>query len=504
MNICHERDEDNADKQQFITSSKISKCVNRLRFLRDCIKEQVLPRSAPKHLWNEHHPFGNAARTYLQESCSILENKIYIFRDRLTEKALNPALKARLSRKNVEHRASLKHQLNLLCQRSRWKEAGNPDIVENISSRKLKNYEIEALSLGLKFDTGRDKCSYVDQVCRNYNWQEDDIEKGFIQGILMCCKSFSERNDDSLPRRYMEALNSLAKDDSIVITQTDKGSGIVIMDRSDYLRKMHDLIQDATTYEKTEYGTIQKVSEKFNKDARKILNRSKKGKQFISLLEESPNPPRMRGLPKLHKENIPMRPITSGIGSAPHKLSKMLAKPLTKFLGIINHSHLRNTNDLITQIKDLDLRDKFFASLDVKSLFTNVSIEGVFRAINEIVNNIDIDHLPLPKIDYLKLLHMCMKFGAFTFNSQEYYQKSGLPMGSPLSPLAACFYMGWLEREHYLKIMGKEVMWFRYVDDILLITPKSTNLAKKLKLLNLVEPKIQFSIEYEIENKIPF
>ncbi len=49
-----------------------------------------------------------------------------------------------------------------------------------------------------------------------------------------------------------------------------------------------------------------------------------------------------RGLPKLHAPGIPMRPITSGIGSATHRLAKVLAKPLSTPMGTISSAHLTN------------------------------------------------------------------------------------------------------------------------------------------------------------------
>ena len=49
----------------------------------------------------------------------------------------------------------------------------------------------------------------------------------------------------------------------------------------------------------------------------------------------------MKGLPKVHKDGMPMRPITSGIGSAPHRLAKSLAKPLSNALGTISNTHIK-------------------------------------------------------------------------------------------------------------------------------------------------------------------
>ena len=234
------------------------------------------------------------------------------------------------------------------------------------------------------------------------------------------------------------------------------------------------------------------------------MKKSEKGKKLLHLLEEAPAAPRMRGLPKLHKTNVPMRPITSGIGSAPHRLAKLLAKPLSSNLGAVSDSHLRNSNDLMERLRDVDFTDKCLASFDVKSLFTNVSVDGAFKVIKSVVNGMDPDQLPVAKSQYLKLLSMCMNFGGFSFNSEEYIQHSGLAMGSPLSPVAACLYMEWLEKHNYQKIMGVDVLWVRYVDDILVVAPQNMDLNKKLEELNLVDPKIQLTIEHEKFAAIPF
>ena len=184
----------------------------------------------------------------------------------------------------------------------------------------------------------------------------------------------------------------------------------------------------------------------------------------------------MRGLPKIHKTNIPMRPITSGIGSAPHRLAKVLARPLSSALGAVSDAHLRNTDDLTEKIKDVDFTDKCLASFDVKSLFTNVPVDGALETMKTVIDGLIPEQLPLPKADYVKLITMCMDIGGFMFNSQEYFQHSGLAMGSPLSPVAACLYMEGLEKDHYQGIMGTGVIWARYVDDVLVVVPRTKNL----------------------------
>ena len=294
---------------------------------------------------------------FLEEACETLRNEIILKRDECKGVSLSELHKRELEKMNVDQQARLQRKLIDLCNKSMWGEAVKNEIVVNLSSRNLSLNEKEALSYGLKFDSGNDKLSLVEHVAKNYKNSDTNVDKGFVQGVVTCCKILADKEESSLPRRYHEALESLAKDDSIIITSADKGGGIIIMDRTDYIEKMNDLLKDKV-YEKKKTGYAKAEGEKFNKEARKILRKSEQGKQLLHTLEQDPIPPRMRGLPKIHKQGIPMRPITSGIASAPHKLAKILAKPLTMTLGSLSDAHLKNSGDLIERLKQMQFNGK--------------------------------------------------------------------------------------------------------------------------------------------------
>ena len=150
------------------------------------------------------------------------------------------------------------------------------------------------LFYGLKFDSGKDRLTLVEHVSKNYKSSDTNVDKGFIQGVLTCCKILADKECNSLPKRYQEALKDLAKDDSIIITSADKGGGIIIMNKDDYIVKMNELLRDDNVYKKKIKGYAKSESEQFNKNARKILKRSERGKRFIHTLEEDPTPPQMR------------------------------------------------------------------------------------------------------------------------------------------------------------------------------------------------------------------
>ena len=144
------------------------------------------------------------------------------------------------------------------------------------------------------------------------------------------------------------------------------------------------------------------------------------------------------------------------------------------------------------------------ASFDVRSLFTNVSIPGALDAARRVINLLDPDALPVPKRDFMKLVSLCLNFGYFCFNGEEFKQVSGLAMGSPLSAVLACLYMETLEEDHFKRILGESSIWLRYVDDVLVFVPNDTDLDRILNRLNSVETSIQFTIERERDGKLPF
>ncbi|XP_069982214.1 uncharacterized protein [Penaeus vannamei] len=76
-------------------------------------------------------------------------------------------------------------------------------------------------------------------------------------------------------------------------------------------------------------------------------------------------------------------------------------------------------------------------------------------------------------------------------------------MGSPLSAVLAQLFTETLEADHYRKIVGRNVVWLRYVDDILAVVPTRMNLPD-LHRLNTVHPSIQLTTEEERNEQLPF
>ena len=490
-------------RREYYLREKYERTKNQATFIDECIQEQVLPSSAPRQLQSDEHPFTKAARAYLEDGKNSLINRTIMLKNRF-ERQLPHHLNERLRRNSEKHQKQLKEKLHRLCLNSTWKDAGNKKLISNLSSRILNETEKEALSLGLKFDTGKNNKSFLDFIIKNTKNEDSEIDKGFKQGLVTCLTALADSKRPSLPRRYLRALQDLSRDRSIVITPSDKGGGVVILDKSSYDLKMLDLLSDDSVYERVKAGTCRKASDRFNKEVRKILRRTDRGKRLLHLVEEKPRSPLMRGVPKTHKDGIPLRPITSGIGSAPHRLAKCLAKPLSAALGSISESHLKNSADLLDRIRDLDINERKMVSFDVKSLFTNVCVDGAIKALKRVLEGMSEEQIPLPKDDFTKLVKLCVDFGCFEFDGNEYRQRFGLAMGNPLSAVLAPLYMEVLEVDHFNAIVGPEVSWFRYCDDILAFVPDHMDLTRLTQQLNSVDKNIQFTLEEEKQNVLPF
>ena len=84
---------------------------------------------------------------------------------------------------------------------------------------------------------------------------------------------------------------------------------------------------------------------------------------------------RMYGLPKIHKPNLPLRPIVSFVGSATYELSKFLKNILSSLVGNTVHT-VKNSTEFVELIETINILDnESQMSFDVVSLFTSIPLE---------------------------------------------------------------------------------------------------------------------------------
>nr|VZI25487.1 unnamed protein product [Spirometra erinaceieuropaei] len=210
---------------------------------------------------------------------------------------------------------------------------------------------------------------------------------------------------------------------------------------------------------------------------------------------------RFYGLPKVHKQGVPLRPIVSLRGIPTFGLSKWLYQRLC-FLTKDSEWTVKSAEEFLTRIKHLEVEaDEVMVSFDVISLFTSIppaldidTIDGFLR------EKYDETDQQLKRAHIIELPELCLKT-FFKFNGQVYEQKKGTPMGSPLAGLIAEAVLQRLEQQVFSSYPPK--FWARYVDDTFVVIKRNEVKAFKT-LLNSIFPDIQFTMEEEVNNQLPF
>ena len=128
------------------------------------------------------------------------------------------------------------------------------------------------------------------------------------------------------------AMKKLADDKSIIIKPADKGSGVVVWGREDYIAESRNHLEDADVYKDCSFDdnlliNLTEQSNRFFKDlnVRKFINH-KELKYLLYDFKKSANLGKLYFLPKIHKrlENVPGRPVISNCGTHTEKVSEFL------------------------------------------------------------------------------------------------------------------------------------------------------------------------------------
>ncbi|XP_045463784.1 uncharacterized protein LOC123673342 [Harmonia axyridis] len=295
----------------------------------------------------------------------------------------------------------------------------------------------------------------------------------------------------NISRSERICLRNLHNNSDIIVLPADKGDATVILNTSDYVEKMSSLLKSS------EYKTTpQDPTTYLVKKTKALITASKLPIEIRKSLiprEKYSRIPRIYGLPKVHKPDIPLRPIVSAFGSPTHHLAKYLASTLQP-LAEESSSHVMNSFHFIETLRTYQIHESdILVSFDVVSLSTNIPLKESLEILKTK------HHIPQ---DTLTLINHCMSNTYFLFQGTFYKQVKGAPKGSPLSPAIADIYMENFETNAIDSFHLKPTCWLRYVDDVFVIWPHGPEtLQDFFDHLNNINIHIKFTMEDTIDNE---
>nr|VZI00485.1 unnamed protein product [Spirometra erinaceieuropaei] len=306
----------------------------------------------------------------------------------------------------------------------------------------------------------------------------------------------------TITKAEQSALKTLRADTSIVILPADKGLSTVVMDKADYIQKANALLEDRQAYLPCYDEPMRKLVTQLDKtlvgmQTSKTINKSVR----LAIKPVDAAAPLFYGLPKVHKAGVPLRPIVSLRGAPTFNLAKWMSRNLRSLTSNAGTT-VCSATQFLERIKGMRLtEDEVMVSFDVTSLFTSIPQDLAVETVSELLESqYDETGVTIKRRHLVQLLRFCLKT-YFTFEGTTYEQVKGTPMGSPLSGFIAEAVLQKVETLVFAAYKPK--FWTRYVDDTFVII-KRQKVQEFHDVLNSVFPDIQFTMEAEANNQLPF
>ena len=324
------------------------------------------------------------------------------------------------------------------------------DNVINLSKKILIEVQVKVLSKGLKFcPTPKEiDMAKIKEDLENFGrrlrlkWFFRNEEEGFSTNPFKKKSNFNPKQDvvieqqimdiqeagnnySNLSKEEQDALKSLQNDTEIIIKSADKGSGVVVWDKEDYLKEAASQLSDDNVYEKIDFDPSSALTDRISECINRIRDRHEMDPDTLEFFEvHNPKLGRFYLLPKIHKrlKNVPGRPVISNSGYFTENISAFLdfhLQPLAKMV----KSYIKDTNDFLKKLRDLpDLpQDSILCTIDVVGLYPNIPHEVGLEALRK-----SLDSRVDPEVStatLMELAELVLKNNYFTHNEEVYHQK---------------------------------------------------------------------------------
>ena len=368
----------------------------------------------------------------------------------------------------------------------------SPNVI-NLSKRHLSKEEISLLSKGLKFmpTPKHINKARIKEELETYGrklrlmWHYRNQEREIIINPFKRKSKFNPKRKDAaieiylsrleeeifaldkklsysnLTKQERHALYSLRDDTSVIIKEADKGSGIVVWDREDYLAEARTQLKHKDVYQELKGNIVGPLEKIIKSVLRKVRDRKDISDETLDyFLVNNPKLGRFYLLPKIHKRlyNVPGRPVISNSGYYTENISAFLEyhlKPISQKV----RSYIKDTNDFLRKLDALPSlpEDTILCTIDVVGLYPNIPHEDGLVAMRKALDEREDKTVSTDSL--IELTECVLKNNIFEHNTSFYKQLRGTAIGTKMAPPYAILFMGDLEEKILKDCDKKPLTW---------------------------------------------
>ena len=399
----------------------------------------------------------------------------------------------------------------------------SPECITNLSDKKLSVEERRVLYIGLnhhilpkRVDVHEVKVA-VEKICNPVKSVASTMKDNVTQPTILLSRFKDEikavtRNflnaakhicSTKANQNFHKTLQQLSKDSDIAVVKYDKGNGVCILPRDEYLRKLDQIVGDTSKFmEKTNTRKnarhpLYRRQEIVRDEVKAHLQKHLTANQLFRLQPSGCAVGKLYGTCKVHKKDHPIRPIVSMVNTPEYELAKYLDRIIKPYLPSA-HS-ITSNEEFLGKLRQMEhQKEDYCISFDIVSLFTNVPLtETIHMIANDLYDPTQTNKPPMKKSGLIELLKLATG-GMFSHRGRIYQQRDGVAMGNPLAPTMANFLLGKLEEKLFDPTIVNgdyPAFYTRYVDDIFCVFRKSSDYEKFLSKLNSLHENLQFTYE---------
>ena len=219
--------------------------------------------------------------------------------------------------------------------------------------------------------------------------KDDPVLENYLSLLEKEVMSVSPKGKNFSNLSSSEQLSSkkLKSDRNIVIKEADKGSGVVVWDREDYISEANRQLDDRQVYEEIEVDPTVNLGKTINSRLNELREEDPGLEEVTENLEVKDSKlRRFYLLPKIHKglTSVKGRPVISNSGTIMEHISEYLHHHLKPSISQ-SRSYVKDTNHFLSRLRKLGKipEGAMLCTVDVVGLYPSIPYGEGLEAIRE-------------------------------------------------------------------------------------------------------------------------